>query len=194
MIITSKNVHCKENRTHSGYLCYCTRVAHNTTKLNVTLHQVFKKAATQHQATCYTRVYVVALAKKKDYCNFNGLHSCQIACQVPPLVMKKDWFFIDSRQIENSEYMSSVSHPTKSARLASFAEFIIDPEHAEVQLFRPVHRSLLQFFCVVHVVGMWMLIFQVLGASKIKTSDLRPGKLRPRLNFKNTTCNSLQCL
>lgn len=50
---------------------------------------------------------------------------------VPPLVMKKDWFFIDSRQIENSEYMSSVSHPTKSARLASFAEFIIDPEHAE---------------------------------------------------------------
>ena len=46
--------------------------------------------------------------------------------------MKKDWFVIDYQQIKNSEYISSVSHPTKSAELASFADFIVKPELPKV--------------------------------------------------------------
>ena len=46
-----------------------------------------------------------------------------ITFKVPPLVMKKNWFLVDPQQIKNRDYMKSVSHPTKSARLAFFAEF-----------------------------------------------------------------------
>lgn len=50
---------------------------------------------------------------------------------IPPLVMKKDWFFIDSQQIGNKDYLDSVSNPTKSTRLASFAEFTAKPNNVE---------------------------------------------------------------
>ncbi|XP_022800221.1 protein DEFECTIVE IN EXINE FORMATION 1-like isoform X1 [Stylophora pistillata] len=46
--------------------------------------------------------------------------------KVPPLVMKRDWFVVDPEQITNSDYISSVSNPAKSARLASISEFILD--------------------------------------------------------------------
>ena len=46
--------------------------------------------------------------------------------------MKKDWFLIDSKQIKNQEYMKSVFNPTKSARLASFAEFSSYPNPVKV--------------------------------------------------------------
>jgi len=47
---------------------------------------------------------------------------------VPPLVKKRDWFVIDYQQIKNTEYITSLSQPTKSARLASYSEFIVDPD------------------------------------------------------------------
>jgi len=40
--------------------------------------------------------------------------------------MKKDWFVVDPQQIGNSDYVSSISDPTKSARLALFSEFDTD--------------------------------------------------------------------
>lgn len=46
--------------------------------------------------------------------------------------MKKDWFLIDSKQIKNQDYMRSVFNPTKSARLASFAEFTSRPNPVKV--------------------------------------------------------------
>lgn len=52
---------------------------------------------------------------------------------IPPLVMKKNWFLIDSRQIKNQDYMKSVFNPTKSARLASFAEFTSYPNPVKKQ-------------------------------------------------------------
>ena len=52
--------------------------------------------------------------------------------QVPPLVKKRDWFVIDYQQIKNTEYITSLSQPTKSARLASYSEFIVDPDLPKV--------------------------------------------------------------
>ncbi|XP_027044163.1 protein DEFECTIVE IN EXINE FORMATION 1-like [Pocillopora damicornis] len=46
--------------------------------------------------------------------------------KVPPLVMKRDWFLVDPKQISNRDYISSVSNPAKSARLAFISEFIHD--------------------------------------------------------------------
>jgi len=46
--------------------------------------------------------------------------------KVPPLVMKKDWFVVDPQQIGNIDYVSSISEPKKSARLALFSEFDTD--------------------------------------------------------------------
>lgn len=46
--------------------------------------------------------------------------------------MKKDWFLIDSKQIKNQDYMKFVFNPTKSARLASFAEFTSCPNPVKV--------------------------------------------------------------
>ncbi|XP_058942673.2 uncharacterized protein [Pocillopora verrucosa] len=46
--------------------------------------------------------------------------------KVPPLVMKRDWFLVDPKQISNRDYISSVSNPAKSARLAFISEFIYD--------------------------------------------------------------------
>ena len=46
--------------------------------------------------------------------------------------MKKDWFVVDPEQIDNSDYISSVSHPAKSARLAFFSEF--DSDLSPVQM------------------------------------------------------------
>ena len=40
--------------------------------------------------------------------------------------MKKDWFVVDPEQIGNSDYISSISEPKKSARLAFFSEFDTD--------------------------------------------------------------------
>ena len=48
--------------------------------------------------------------------------------------MKKDWFVIDPQQIQNKDYLSSFSHPTKSARLALFAEFNVNLDTSEVLL------------------------------------------------------------
>lgn len=48
--------------------------------------------------------------------------------------MKKNWFLIDSRQIKNQDYMKFVFNPTKSARLASFAEFTSYPNLVKVSV------------------------------------------------------------
>ena len=65
-------------------------------------------------------------------CSFMISVECNFFWQIPPLVMKKNWFLIDSRQIKNQDYMKSVFNPTKSARLASFAEFTSYPNPVKV--------------------------------------------------------------
>ena len=50
--------------------------------------------------------------------------------------MKKDWFVIDPQRIQDSDYLRSVSQPTKSARLLLYEEFIVkqDPLMVHVAL------------------------------------------------------------
>lgn len=51
--------------------------------------------------------------------------------------MKKDWFVIDPQRIQDSDYLRSVSQPTKSARLLLYEEFIVkqDPLMVHVAFY-----------------------------------------------------------